>query len=241
MAVVLRPAEPIRIPNSDVCLSVELRNRAHKSIGLTMVSAVAHVWFNTFFEGEGPELMAQEGGRPKDSGVFTIDWEAMDGIKGSSRKGARALDRVAVVWRVAGSAAREGGDVASSAQGGDGTGETPMAPATATQGEEIKEPLEGQPVPQAAAADWKGANDEDAGLERELGLRVNSPASADISKASSLRSVAVGGEDGDAKKQDGAPAADGSKAVETGDGDDHSLKGVRSSGPSGEELNGAGK
>ncbi|KAJ4217001.1 Telomerase protein component 1 [Fusarium oxysporum] len=54
MAVILRPKAPIRIPNSDVNISVERRNKTPKSMGLTMVTAVAHVWFNTFFEGQGP-------------------------------------------------------------------------------------------------------------------------------------------------------------------------------------------
>ncbi|POR37714.1 Pore membrane protein of 33 kDa, partial [Tolypocladium paradoxum] len=92
MAVILRPGAPIRVPTSDVNVSVERRNKTHKSMGLTMVSAVAHVWFNAFFDGEGPE----RAGRALDSGVFGVAWDAMDGIKGSSRKGARALDRLAV-------------------------------------------------------------------------------------------------------------------------------------------------
>ncbi|PHH76219.1 hypothetical protein CDD80_1705 [Ophiocordyceps camponoti-rufipedis] len=102
MAVIFRPEEPIRLPTGDVNVSVERRNKSSKSIGLTMVTAVAHVWFNAFFEGQGPE----RNGAPADSGVFTIDWEAMDGIKGSSRKGGRALDRLAVVWRLASDAPR---------------------------------------------------------------------------------------------------------------------------------------
>ncbi|KEY66269.1 hypothetical protein S7711_02735 [Stachybotrys chartarum IBT 7711] len=189
MAVILKPSSPIAIAGSDVCLSVELRNRAHKSIGLTMVSAVAHVWFNTFFEGQGPE----QGGTPSDNGVFTIDWEAMDGIKGSSRKGARALDRVTVVWRAAGSQ---------------------------DQQVVVDEPDEGQAVPQVAPADWKGADAEAPGVDRDLGLRVKSPTSADVSKASSLKSA------------EAAPALKtGDDKVEVG-----SLEGVKSSGPSGEEL-----
>jgi hypothetical protein len=32
--------------------------------------------------------------------VFEIEWDKMDGIKGSSRKGTRAFDKVAVVWKV---------------------------------------------------------------------------------------------------------------------------------------------
>ncbi|GAB0137112.1 hypothetical protein EsDP_00005395 [Epichloe bromicola] len=132
LAVILKPWQPIRVPTSDVNVSVQRRNGAPKGLGLAMVSAVAHVWFNTFFEGQGPE----QGGRPSDGGIFSIDWEAMDGIKGSSRKGSRALDRMSVVWRAA-----DNGE---------------------SKGEEILEPAEGEPVPQAAAAaDWKGRGDDD--------------------------------------------------------------------------------
>jgi hypothetical protein len=183
MAVILRPKAPIRIPNSDVNISVERRNKTPKSMGLTMVTAVAHVWFNTFFEGQGPE----KDGKALDSGVFSIEWDAMDGIKGSSRKGSRAFDRIAVVWRVAG---------------------TDALP------EEVLEPEEGQPVPQVRPADWKGANMEDPDNEKDLGLRVQSPASADVSKASSIKSA--------------------EEAVANKDGGE--LEGVKSSGPSGEDL-----
>ncbi|RGP75113.1 hypothetical protein FLONG3_5797 [Fusarium longipes] len=184
MAVILRPKEPVRIPNSDVNISVERRNKTPKSMGLTMVTAVAHVWFNTFFEGQGPE----RDGKALDSGIFNIEWDAMDGIKGSSRKGSRAFDRIAVVWRVAG---------------------TDALP------EEVVEPAEGQPVPQVRPADWQGANKEDPDNQKDLGLRVQSPASADVSKASSMRSTE---EPSEAKHNDG------------------DLEGVRSSGPTGEDL-----
>ncbi|KAM4058865.1 dual specificity phosphatase, catalytic domain-containing protein [Hirsutella rhossiliensis] len=199
MAVILKPSEPIRIPTSDVNISVERRNKTPKSMGLTMVTAVAHVWFNAFFDGQGPE----QGGTANDSGVFAIDWDAMDGIKGSSRKGARALDRLAVVWRAV------------------GEGAVPGAPA----GEEIVEPPEGQPVPQLQAADWAGGNAEGPEVEPDLGLRVQSPASEDVSRASSLRSA------------EGVPAP---PRKDGGEDDGASLEGVRCSGPAGEELlNGA--
>ncbi|KPM40120.1 hypothetical protein AK830_g6449 [Neonectria ditissima] len=193
MGVILRPIEPIRIANSDVNISVERRNKTHKSMGLTMVTAVAHVWFNTFFEGQGPE----QDGRPANSGVFGIEWDAMDGIKGSSRKGARAFDRIAVVWRVPGT----DGDLVKEAQG-----------------EVVEEPAEGQPVPQTAPADWKGTEKRDPDAEKQLGLRVQSSESVDVSKASSLRST----NDDDAKEKDSE--------------DEVSLEGVKSSGPSGDDL-----
>ena len=198
-AVIFRPSEPIQVSNSDVNISVERRNRTHKSIGLTMVSAVAHVWINTFFEGNGPE----QDGKPDDSGVFTIDWDAMDGIKGSSRKGTRALDRMSVVWRsTAAKASDEKSKESDSAE---------------------EEPKKGEPVRQFTAANWQGPlGVETEGLQdRDLGLRVQSPASVDVSKASSIKSEGGGG------KKD---------TPTDGDGDGEALKGVKSCGPSGEEL-----
>ncbi|KAL9949964.1 hypothetical protein ACHAQF_000214 [Verticillium nonalfalfae] len=200
MAVILKPTEPVQIPNSDVNISVERRSRSSSSLGLTMVTAVAHVWFNAFFEGNGPE----QDGKPDTSGVFSIDWEAMDGIKGSSRKGSRALDRIAVVWRLAGT---------TDAPGRDKTDNIP--------GEIVVEPPEGSAVPQMEPADWKGNNHEDPEQERHLGLRAENPASADVSKASSVKSQEI---------RDGQAA--------TGD-EANPLAGVRVSGPAGEEeLNG---
>ncbi|KAI0553486.1 hypothetical protein F4679DRAFT_473716 [Xylaria curta] len=157
MAVIFKPNAPIRIHNSDVNITIERRHRAPRSVGLTMVTAVAHVWFNTFFEGNGPE----QNGVPDDTGVFQIDWEKLDGIKGSSQKGTRAADRIAVVWK---SIKPEGSE-----------------PEVA-----VGEPSVDAPVPQMQAADWKGDNSEDPGKEKHLGLRVQSPDSAGISKASSI-------------------------------------------------------
>ncbi|KAL2264072.1 hypothetical protein VTK26DRAFT_2566 [Humicola hyalothermophila] len=158
-AVIFKPAEPIRIPNSDVNISVERRNRAPGSIGLTMVTAVAHVWFNVFFEGNGPE----QGGRADESGVFEMEWDKMDGIKGSSKKGTRALDRLAVVWRV-------------------------VADRGTTEGEgmAINEPGEDSPVPQMRPADWEGRDAENPEADKHLGLRVEDPESQSVSKASSV-------------------------------------------------------
>lgn len=158
MAVIFKPTSPIRVSNSDINVSLERRNRAPASLGLTMVTAVAHVWFNVFFEGRGPE----QDGRADESGVFEIDWDKMDGIKGSSRKGTRAADRISVVWRVVGT-----------------NGPLP----------EVKEPGEGSPVPEMRPADWKGEHDEDPGADRKLGLRAETSASASVSKASSVKSA----------------------------------------------------
>ncbi|KAL2200798.1 hypothetical protein P885DRAFT_28025 [Corynascus similis CBS 632.67] len=200
--VVFKPSEPIRISNSDVNISVERRNRAPASMGLTMVTAVAHVWFNTFFEGNGPE----KGGQADDSGVFEIDWDKMDGIKGSSRRGTRALDRLAVVWRVAGT-------------GGSST-EGEQLPS----GVVVNEPGEDSPVPQLQPADWKGGNDEDPTVNKRLGLRVEDPESRSMSKASSVRSEGAGGASGVTKGE--------KEDVD----DQASLEGVKVSGPTGEDI-----
>lgn len=164
-AVVFRPSHPILLPTNDVNIDLERRNKA--AYGWTMVISVAHVWFNTFFEGEGPE----NGGNAAPSGVFEINWDAMDGIKGSARKGTRALDRLAVVWRAV--------DAQSMGQ--------PVLPQL------ITEPREGEPVPEPKAADWRMAKHSNlTAVGKDLGLRAESPASAGVSKASSLRSSRSG-------------------------------------------------
>jgi protein-tyrosine phosphatase len=163
MAVIFKPELPIRIPNSDVNIAVERRNRAPKSVGLTVVTAVAHVWFNAFFEGNGPE----QGGVPNEMGVFEIDWDEMDGIKGSSQKGRRAADKIAVVWR----------SIVPEAGGNEAV---------------IEQPRPDEPVPQMQPADWKGGNDEDPGKEKHLGPRVQSPDSVAASEAASKASSIVG-------------------------------------------------
>lgn len=194
MAVIFKPTSPVRISNSDVNISLERRNRAPASLGLTMVTAVAHVWFNVFFEGRGPE----QDGRADESGVFEIDWDKMDGIKGSSRKGTRAADRISVVWRVVGT-----------------NGPLPV----------VKEPGEGSPVPEMRPADWKGEEGEDPNADRKLGLRAETTASATVSKASSVKS-----NDGDRGQARGDGADSGKES------DDESLKGVKSSDPTGQEI-----
>ncbi|KAK0102180.1 hypothetical protein ONS96_006142 [Cadophora gregata f. sp. sojae] len=181
-AVIFKPSKRVILPSSDVNIDFERRNKA--SMGWTMVTAVAHVWFNCFFEGNGPE----QRGKPDDNGVFNIEWDKMDGIKGSSRKGARAFDRMSVVWKAY-----------DPIPGQQGAGE-----------DVITEPGVNSPVPQMAPADWKGGNKTEPGLGKNLGLRTESPASADVSKASSMMS--------------------------SGPNDDNdSEEGVRLSGPGGED------
>lgn len=114
----------------------------------------------------------------------------MDGIKGSSRKGTRSLDRLALVWR---------------ALDGEREGVKQI----------IREPEQGEPVPQMRPADWKGSDGGYEGLGRDLGLREQSPSSADASKASSIKSAK-------------------SERTATND-DDDPVAGVKAHGPDGEE------
>lgn len=200
-AVIFKPRTAIRIPNSDVNITVERRNRAPSSMGLTMVTAVAHVWFNAYFEGRGPE----QAGVPDDAGVFEIDWDKMDGIKGSSQKGTRAADRIAVVWRAVGPAGDEEEAVPAEKVGGDQEPkeekkeqETSSNPHTA-EPSPSPSPSAGAPIPQMRPADWQGGEQTDQppdAAERGLGLRTKSPDSADVSQASSIRG-APGVGDGD--------------------------------------------
>ncbi|KAK4697351.1 hypothetical protein P7C71_g705, partial [Lecanoromycetidae sp. Uapishka_2] len=171
-AVIFRPAKPIILPTSDINIDFERRNRA--AYGFTMVTSVAHVWFNAFFESQHSSSSSQDSvgaatektGPPDestvpDSGIFEIDWEAMDGIKGSASKGTRALDLLAVVWR---------------AIDNDKDGLAKI----------ITEPAKGESIPQSKPADWTNANkDSEASLGKDLGLRTESPTSATVSKASS--------------------------------------------------------
>ncbi|CAK7266400.1 Telomerase protein component 1 [Sporothrix epigloea] len=163
-SVLFRPQKPIRLPNSDVNIAVERRNRTAASImGLTMVTSVAHVWFNAYFEGNGPE----QNGQPDDSGVFTIDWDKLDGIKGSSQKGSRAAESISIVWRAA---------------------------KTEEETTEREQDIEQGDVPQMRPANWQGGNHEDPYASKQLGLRNEDPDSAGVSRASSVRGV-TGGDD----------------------------------------------
>ncbi|KAF7121685.1 hypothetical protein CNMCM5793_009157 [Aspergillus hiratsukae] len=130
-AVILRPSTPVIVPSSDVNIDFERRSKAAYT-GWAMVTSIAHVWFNAYFEG----------GDKHDSGVFEADWESMDGIKGSSKRGVKALDRLKVVWRYAPPSRfgiREPGkeDAAIMAQA-------------------ITEPKPGEPIRESHPADWRG-------------------------------------------------------------------------------------
>ena len=203
-AVIFRPAKPIIIPTSDINIDFERRNKA--TYGFTMVTSVAHVWFNAFFESQHSLTTSSDpttslpnptnSSDPKDlpdSGVFEIEWDAMDGIKGSVRKGIRALDRLAVVWRAAPDRQN-------------------------TPSKIITEPKIGERIPEAKPADWTKAHQEShSTLGKDLGLRTESPSSANISRASS---------EVDLKDQAVKPEEDN---------DNDSEVGVRAHGPEGED------
>lgn len=171
-AVIFRPSKRIILPSNDVNIDFERRNRAR--YGWTLVTAVAHVWFNAYFEGLPKDAceLSHEGGS-KSSGIFEIDWEAMDGIKGSLRKGTRALDRIAVVWKAIG-----------------------------VQTTTVRQPELGEEVPEVQPADWKQGGKPLEGTTKDLGLRLEGPGSAAISKASSLKSVVEPGKEMEAEDDD---------------------------------------
>jgi hypothetical protein len=169
-----------------------------------MVTAVAHVWFNVFFEGRGPE----QDGKADGSGVFEVEWDKMDGLKGSSQKGTRALERLSVVWRIPGT------DAAGPEEG-----------EAALPGVTINEPGVDSPVPQMEPADWRGGSAEDSTADKHLGLRVEDPDSRNVSKASSVKSQEI-------REGEGGAAAKEETEVE----DTASLEGVKVSGPTGEET-----
>lgn len=124
-----------------------------------MVTSVAHVWFNAYFEG----------GDRFDSGVFETDWEGMDGIKGSTKKGVKALDRLKVVWRFVDRVPERfpEGSTAAAAAGDVHAGYEDRKAGAKLTGEEEGEgtefqrvltvPEPGEPVPESQAADWRGS------------------------------------------------------------------------------------
>lgn len=124
-AVIFRPNKRIMLPNSDVNIDLERRSKASYT-GFAMVTSVAHVWFNAFFEG----------GAEHDSGVFETEWDAMDGVKGSARKGIRSFERLKVVWRYPAEH--------------DARMDSSMA------GRRISEPKPGEPIHESVPADWRG-------------------------------------------------------------------------------------
>ncbi|QMW42149.1 hypothetical protein G4B11_005473 [Aspergillus flavus] len=142
-AVLFRPNKPLILPTSDINIDFERRSKAYKD--WAMVTSIAHVWFNAYFEG----------GDKEDSGVFEAEWDTLDGIKGTSRKGVRALDRLKVVWRFPPSEPK--------------TKESETAP---TPGQIITEPRLGEPTFESHAADWRG---QDPGEPKAVRDQENIP------------------------------------------------------------------
>ncbi|KAF4767134.1 Phosphatase tensin type [Penicillium solitum] len=195
--IIFKPNKPIIVPNSDVNIDFERRSKASYT-GFAMVTSIAHVWFNPYFEG----------GAEHDSGVFETEWDAMDGIKGSARKGIRALDKLKVVWRYPAAETVE----ASTVSKGKGKGKKSEDSVPAA-GRPISEPKPGDPIHESEPPDWRGLPQGDKkenrrpsesssrkstaasisdktkelghALEKELGLRKQTGDSRDVSLAGS--------------------------------------------------------
>lgn len=120
-------------------IDFERRSKAAYA-GWAMVTSIAHAWFNAYFEG----------GDRFGSGVFEADWEALDGIKGTTKKGVRALDRLKVVWRYPPPPPAKLG-----------TGESPETESVgAALGKTVSQPGPGEPIPESRPADWRGEDSD---------------------------------------------------------------------------------
>lgn len=137
-AVIFRPKNSLIVPSSDVNIDFERRSKASYT-GFAMVTSVAHAWFNAYFEG----------GNEHDSGVFEVDWDEMDGIKGTMKKGTRAFERLKVVWRYPSPSLPP-----SQVQGAKLSDES-------TSGRPISEPKPGEPIHESHPADWRGHQSQD--------------------------------------------------------------------------------
>ncbi|RPA88121.1 phosphatases II [Ascobolus immersus RN42] len=80
--VICRPSQPLIIPNSDA--SISFSSSTPLPLSLSLVTSIAYFWFNAYFH---------------PTGTVSLTWEELDGLKGTYRKGFRALDRVEVVFR----------------------------------------------------------------------------------------------------------------------------------------------
>ncbi|KAJ5325807.1 Phosphatase tensin type [Penicillium brevicompactum] len=182
-AMIFKPHKPLIIPSSDVNIDLERRSKASYT-GFAMVTSIAHVWFNPYFEG----------GAEHDSGVFETEWDAMDGIKGSARKGMRALDKLKVVWRYPSESQAKG-----------------KGKELPAEGRPISEPQPGESIHESDPPDWRGLSEDKSQenirpsaksqkstssltdktkelghiLEKELGLRKQTDDSKDVSLAGS--------------------------------------------------------
>lgn len=160
-AAILRPDKPVILPTSDVNIDFERRIKAAYT-GWAVVTSIAHVWFNAYFEG----------GDQHDSGIFECDWEALDGIKGSSSKGTKALEKVKIVWRYASKEklAAEGK-------------QEPAEIAKLPEERVVTLPKLGEPVQESHAADWHGENvvrEDEPGMGFEGHRSVANPTSSPV-------------------------------------------------------------
>jgi len=188
-AMIFRPHKPVIVPSSDVNIDFERRSKASYT-GFAMVTSIAHVWFNPYFEG----------GAEHDSGIFETEWDAMDGIKGSARKGIRALDKLKVVWRYPPPESVQDNSKLK------GKGKEELS----AEGRPISEPKPGDPIHESEPPDWRGLSSNEQEntppesqspkntasisdkskelgvvLEKELGLRKQTDDSKDVSLAGS--------------------------------------------------------
>ncbi|CAG8148331.1 unnamed protein product [Penicillium nalgiovense] len=226
-AMIFKPNKPLIVPNSDVNIDFERRSKASYT-GFAMVTSIAHVWFNPYFEG----------GAKHDSGVFEIGWDAMDGIKGSARKGIRALDRLKVVWRYPGAGTVEAS--AASKSKGKGKKSEDTAPA---MGRRISEPKPGDPIHESEPSDWRGLpqeykkenqrpsgsspqigtaaggsdknKEQEHALEKELGLLKQTDDSRDVSLAGSDDETTTTTDDEGSKVQIKKVHSEGLEGVKT--------------------------
>ena len=141
-AAILRPEKRLILPSSDINIDFERRSKASYT-GWAMLTSIAHIWFNAYFEG----------GDEHDNGVFETRWEAMDGIKGTAKKGIKALDSLKVVWRYHQPSQEEG----SQGDKGEGEGKQKDQDGKGVPlGKIISEPAPGELVPEHQPADWRG-------------------------------------------------------------------------------------
>ncbi|KAI9368409.1 hypothetical protein BJX61DRAFT_546562 [Aspergillus egyptiacus] len=179
-AVLLRPSKPLILPTPDINIDFERRSKAASYTGLAMVTSVAHVWFNPYFEG----------GDKHPSGVFEIDWDAMDGIKGTTRKGIKMLDHVKVLWRYAGPDPEAEDSAQATMEMRPGMETRPGLQAQEAGKEHrrlssiITEPRPGEPISETRVADWRlrETNDGNGGGDGDESSRSSSSVEEDAEK-----------------------------------------------------------
>lgn len=161
-AAVFRPSNKLIIPTPDINIDFERRTKAAYT-KWTVTTSIAHIWFNPYFEG----------GDKQDDGVFSTRWEEMDGIKGTTSKGIRALDRLEVVWRYTASTEEELSDKEREGKEGENVGQKEDSERKRSIVKVISEPAPGEPIPERQAADWRGNNpskEEDEEEDDRIGI-----------------------------------------------------------------------